>query len=236
MRSSGRTGQLTPSIRHAVPLTHGSVRRNLRCPLIRDSAQCWSLGVKGPTGTPRIVPAKRCRDAPRGNARVTGESGCWGMWSELSMKSRAEGSPAGTRKAYLRAGKKHGKGVVLDEVVSVTGWSQDTARRQLATAAACLAGVRSARSRSGRVGSGPAKYSYDATKGAAAGVGGVRGQCGKASPSSHPVGWSWNHGELVFGTDQYTAPLVREQLLSRDSPATIDRYLKPAPATRSREI
>jgi len=49
------------------------------------------------------------------------------------MKSRAEVT---TRyaKAYARAGKKD-KGKVLDEVVSVTGWTRDNARRRLVAAA-----------------------------------------------------------------------------------------------------
>ena len=38
-------------------------------------------------------------------------------------------------KAYVKASKKD-KGRVLDEVVSVTGWSRDNARRRLVAAAA----------------------------------------------------------------------------------------------------
>ena len=57
-----------------------------------------------------------------------------GVRSELSMRSRAEVT---TRyaKAYVSARKKD-KGRVLDEVVSVTGWSRDNARRRLTAAAA----------------------------------------------------------------------------------------------------
>lgn len=54
------------------------------------------------------------------------------MGSELSMKSRAE-ITSRYANAYLRAGKKD-KGRILDEVVSVTGWSRHNARRRLAAA------------------------------------------------------------------------------------------------------
>jgi hypothetical protein len=55
------------------------------------------------------------------------------MRSELSMASRVE-ITSRYAKAYGKAGKK-GKGLVLDEVVSVTGWSRDNARRRLVAAA-----------------------------------------------------------------------------------------------------
>ena len=55
------------------------------------------------------------------------------MENELSMNSRAEVT---TRyaKAYVKAAKGD-KGRILDEVVGVTGWSRDNARRRLSVAA-----------------------------------------------------------------------------------------------------
>jgi hypothetical protein len=55
------------------------------------------------------------------------------MGSELPLRSRAEVT---TRfaKAYVKAGKA-GKGRILDQVVGVTGWSRDNARRRLTAAA-----------------------------------------------------------------------------------------------------
>ena len=49
------------------------------------------------------------------------------------MASRVE-ITARYAKAYRKAGKKE-KGGVLDDVVSVTGWSRDNARRRLVAAA-----------------------------------------------------------------------------------------------------
>jgi len=148
------------------------------------------------------------------------------MGSELSMKSRAE-ITSRYAKAYLRAGKKQ-KGRVLDEVVSVTGWSRDNARRRL-VAAACRPGSgRQVAKRARRQRS--TKYSYDAIKVLQRVWAVSGGQCGKylAVSMRTQLDGLERHGELVFGTDRYS-PLVREQLLSM-SPATIDRYLKPAKA------
>lgn len=50
------------------------------------------------------------------------------------MRSKAEVTTRYAR-AYVKARKKD-KGAVLDEVVSVTGWSRDNARRRLTAAAA----------------------------------------------------------------------------------------------------
>ena len=49
------------------------------------------------------------------------------------MQSRAEVTSR-YAKAYMRASKKD-KGRVLDQVVAVTGWSRDNARRRLTGAA-----------------------------------------------------------------------------------------------------
>ena len=77
------------------------------------------------------------------------------------MASRAEVT---TRyaKAYVKASKKD-KGPVLDQVMSVTGWSRDNARRRLTAAAKRPPG------RGCRVAGRPGKprtpkYSYDALK------------------------------------------------------------------------
>ena len=61
------------------------------------------------------------------------------MENELSMNSRAEVT---TRyaKAYVKAAKGD-KGRILDEVVAVTGWSRDNARRRLSVAAKRPPGV-----------------------------------------------------------------------------------------------
>ena len=81
------------------------------------------------------------------------------MGSELSMASRAEIT---TRyaKAYVAARKKD-RGLILDEVVSVTGWSRDNARRRLVAAAQAPPGAGrtvAVRERKQRA----PKYSYDA--------------------------------------------------------------------------
>ena len=144
------------------------------------------------------------------------------------MQSRAEVT-ARFAKAYVKASKKE-KGRVLDEVVAVTGWSRDNARRRLVAAAKRPPGggrqvakaPRKARS---------SKYSYDAVKVLQRVWAASGGQCGKylaASMSTQLAGLE-RHGELVFGVERYSSA-VREELLSM-SAASIDRYLKPAKAT-----
>lgn len=129
---------------------------------------------------------------------------------------------------YVRAGKAV-KGRVLDEVVSVTGWSRDNARRRLVAAArppgpgrAVVKRVRKQRS---------TKYSYDAIKVLQRVWAASGGQCGKylvVSMRTQLDGLE-RHGELVFGEDRYS-PGVRAELLAM-SAASIDRYLAPAKAT-----
>jgi len=73
------------------------------------------------------------------------------------MAARAEITQKYAR-AYVRASKKD-RGLLLDEVMAVTGWSRDNARRRLSTAA--RPGPRPVKtSRKPR----PRKFSYDATK------------------------------------------------------------------------
>jgi hypothetical protein len=143
------------------------------------------------------------------------------------MTSRAE---IATRyaKAYRAASKKD-RGRLLDEVVSVTGWSRDNARRRLAAAAKVQPGsgrqvaVVARRRRS-------PKYSYDALKVLQRVWAASGGQCGKYLAESMPtlLDSLERHGELVDGVDRYSAT-VRGELLAM-SAATIDRYLKGARA------
>lgn len=144
------------------------------------------------------------------------------------MQSRAEVT-ARFAKAYVKANKKD-KGRALDEVVAVTGWSRDNARRRLVAAAKGPPG-------SGRqVAKAPrrarsSKYSYDAVKVLQRVWAASGGQCGKylaASMSTQLAGLE-RHGELAVGVDRYSSA-VREELLSM-SAASIDRYLRPAKAT-----
>ena len=146
------------------------------------------------------------------------------MGSELSMGSRAE-ITARYAKGYKAASKKD-RGRLLDEVVAVTGWSRDNARRRLAAAAKRPSGrgrqlaVVPCRQRAD-------KYSYDARKVLHKVWAASVGQCGKYLVESMEllVDSLQAHGELVDGTDRYS-PAVRAELLAM-SAATIDRYLKP---------
>ncbi len=149
------------------------------------------------------------------------------MRNELSVTSRAEIT---TRyaSAYVKAGRV-AKGRVLDEVVSVTGWSRDNARRRLVAAAKRPPGggrqvaqrPRKPRAR---------KYSYDALKVLQTVWAASGGQCGKYLAASMQLQLDGleRHGELVDGQDRYSGA-VRAELLSM-SAASIDRYLKPAKA------
>ncbi len=144
------------------------------------------------------------------------------------MASRAEVT---TRyaKAYVKA-RKADKGRILGQVVGVTGWSRDNARRRLTAAAKLNPGSgRSVAARPRRPRS--PKYSRNAvmvlrTVWAASG-----GQCGKYLAASMRVQLDGleRHGELVDGVDRYSGA-VREELLAM-SAASIDRYLKPAKAS-----
>ncbi|MGB6003909.1 MAG: DDE-type integrase/transposase/recombinase [Ornithinimicrobium sp.] len=150
------------------------------------------------------------------------------MEGELSMTSRAEVTTK-YAKAYVRASKKD-KGRVLDQVVGVTGWSRDNARRRLVAAASRPPG---AGRQVAKVPRKPRalKYSYDAVKVLQRVWAASGGQCGRYLVESMRVQLDLleAHGELIEGTDRYS-PAVREELLSMSS-ASIDRYLKPAKAT-----
>lgn len=132
---------------------------------------------------------------------------------------------------YARASKKE-RGQILDEVVAVTGWSRDNARRRL-TAAVKDQARAAPKSRGRRAVSEQArrprsfKYSYDARKVLARVWAVSQGQCGKYLVVSMPLLLETleTHGEMVFGQDRYS-PEVKAELLMI-SAATIDRYLKP---------
>ena len=137
------------------------------------------------------------------------------------MKSKAE-ITSRYAKAYLKAGKKD-KGRVLDEVVAVTGWSRDNARRRLKAAARPpgRGHTVAARPRKQR----GLKYSYDALKVLQRVWATSGGQCGKylATSMRTQLDALERHHELVFGEERYSSQ-VRGELLSM-SAATIDRYL-----------
>ena len=143
------------------------------------------------------------------------------------MTSRAEVTTRYAR-AYVKASKKD-RGRILDQVVSVTGWSRDNARRRLTAAAKRPPGPgRSVakRSRTPRA----LKYSCDTVKVLQRVWAASGGQCGKYLAASMRIQLDGleRHGELTVGAGRYS-PEVRAELLAM-SPATIDRYLKTAKA------
>ena len=143
------------------------------------------------------------------------------------MNSRAEVT---TRyaKAYVKAAKGD-KGRILDEVVGVTGWSRDNARRGLSMAAKCPPGGGRQVAKRARKPRSP-KFSYDAVRVLQRVWAASGGQCGKYLAVSMRLQLDGleRHGELVDGVDRY-GPAVRGELLAM-SAASIDRYLKPAKA------
>ena len=149
------------------------------------------------------------------------------MESGLSMASRAE-ITAKFAKAYLKASKAD-KGQILDQVVKVTDWSRDNARRRLKAAACRPPGAGRQVARRPRRQRKP-KYSYDALKVLQKVWAASGGQCGRylAASMALQLDALERHGELVFGRDRYS-PEVRAELLAMSS-ATIDRYLRAAKA------
>jgi hypothetical protein len=129
----------------------------------------------------------------------------------------------------LRVASKKDEGRILGQVVEVTRWSRDNARRRLTAASKCPPGAGRSiakRPRKPRA----SKYSYNTLKVLQKVWAASGGQCGKYLAASMRVQLDGlqRHGELVFGRDRYS-PVVREELLEM-SPATIDRYLAPAKA------
>jgi len=143
------------------------------------------------------------------------------------MTSRAEITTRYAR-AYMKASKKD-RGKILDQVVEVTGWSRDNARRRLTAAAKRPPGSGRSVAKRQRKPRAP-KYSYDTLKVLQKVWAASGGQCGKYLAASMRIQLDGleRHGELVFGRDRYS-PAVREELLTM-SAATIDRYLAPAKA------
>ena len=144
------------------------------------------------------------------------------------MSSRAEVTTK-YAKAYARASKKD-KGLVLDQVVAVTGWSRDNARRRLVAAAKRPPGAGRQVAKQPRKQRAP-KYSYDALKVLQKVWAASGGQCGKYLAASMQLQLDGleRHGELACGVDRYSDE-VRAELLSM-SAASIDRYLKGAKTT-----
>lgn len=139
----------------------------------------------------------------------------------MSMGARVEITQKYARE-YATASKKD-RGRLLDEVVAVTDWSRDNARRRLSAAA--KPGPRALRkSRASR----PRKFSFDAMKVLQRVWAFSGGQCGKylAVVMEEFLDSLEHHGELVAGKARYSTA-VRAELLAM-SPATIDRYLAPA--------
>ena len=97
------------------------------------------------------------------------------------------------------------KGRILDEVVSVTGWSRDNARRRLTSAAQSPPGAGrsvATRPRQQRA----TKFSYDAVQVLQRVWAASGGQCGKylAASMRMQLDGLERHGELVDGVGRYS--------------------------------
>ena len=113
------------------------------------------------------------------------------------MATRAEITAKYARE-YKQLSKKD-RGRLLDEVVSVTGWSRDNARRRLSQAAAPKPKIRGGPSRQRKP--RPFKYSYDARKTLQRVWAMGLGQCGKYLAASMRLQLDGleRHGELTLG-------------------------------------
>ena len=142
------------------------------------------------------------------------------------MSSRAE-ITAKFAKAYVRASKAD-RVRILDQVMQVTGWSRDNARRRLRSAGRPPGAGRQVAKRARR--QRMPKYSYDALKVLQRVWAASGGQCGRylAASMALQLAALERHGELVEGQDRYSRQ-VRAELLAMSS-ATIDRYLRGAKA------
>src|SRR5674476_290958 len=134
------------------------------------------------------------------------------MGNELSMQSRAEVTRR-YAKVYAKASKKD-KGRILDEVVGVTRWSRDNARRRLAAAAKRPPGGGRQVAKKSRKPRSP-KYSYATVKVLQRVWAASGGQCGKYLAVSMRIQLDGleRHSELVHGQDRYSTA-VREELLA----------------------
>src|SRR5699024_11737110 len=111
-------------------------------------------------------------------------------------------------RAYVKASKQV-RGRILDQLVGVTGWSRDNARRRLTAAAKRPPGPgRSVATRPRKPRA--AKYSYDALKVLQRVWAASGGQCGKylAASMRLQLDGLQRHDELAFGRDRYS-PAVR---------------------------
>ncbi|WP_258142187.1 MULTISPECIES: transposase family protein [unclassified Arthrobacter] len=172
--------------------------------------------------TPRSMPSVPHETMAR---ETTGY--CGGMGNESSTATRAEVTHK-YAKAYAAASKKD-RGRMLDEVVSVTGWSRDNARRRLVAASKTPPGPGRAVATPVRKPRAP-KFSYDARMVLQKVWAASGGQCGKylaVSMRAHLDALE-RHGELTHGSDRYSRA-VRTELLAM-SAASIDRYLASAKA------
>lgn len=132
--------------------------------------------------------------------------------------------------AYAQASKKD-KGLILDQVVEVTGWNRDHARQQLkrrvaqpkGRAKATVAVIDRRRTKA-------RKYSYDALVVLQKVWAASGGSCGKYLVASLPelLDALEAEGALVEGQGRYSRQVRAE--LEAMSAATIDRYLAPARA------
>src|SRR5664280_2311729 len=141
------------------------------------------------------------------------------MKSGLSMTSRAEVTTRYARS--FRAADKRTKGRILDEVVSVTGWSRDNARRRLTSAAQSPPGAgRSVTTRPRK--QRATKFSYDALKVLQRVWAASGGQCGKylAASMRMQLDGLERHGELVDGVGRYSMAVREELLASLRAPAS----------------
>ncbi|MEB3061994.1 integrase, partial [Mycolicibacter sp. MYC101] len=127
------------------------------------------------------------------------------------MSSRAE-ITARFAQAYVKAPKAD-KCQILDQVVQVTGWSRDNARRRLRAAARPPGVGRQVAKRPRR--QREPKYSYDALKVLQKVWAASGGQCGRylAASMALQLAALERHGELVNGQDRYS-PDVRGELLA----------------------
>ncbi len=154
----------------------------------------------------------------------------WGMDREgLSLQARFEVSKKYAA-AYEAASKKD-KGLILDQVVAVTGWNRDHARQQLRArlhqpkgrATATIAVLDRRRTK-------PCRYSYDARKVLQTVWAASGGLCGKylTAPMADWPDQTETEDSLDAGQDRYTKQ-VHAELIAM-SAATIDPYLAPVKA------